>query len=88
MKSQSVLSKIARNIAGLFLSNPSVSNTASIRGDVFKPDGSYDKLLLKALGDRNQVERLILYELRRSAQIGRPEAICRANSRWERDLMR
>lgn len=49
---------------------------------------AYDSLLVKALGDKSQVERLIHYELRRCPDLCRDEAIERANERWNRDLRR
>ena len=49
---------------------------------------AYESLLLKAMGDRSLVERLVGYETRRCAGISRAEAIDRANRRWERDMNR
>ncbi len=49
---------------------------------------AYHSLLLKSLGDRSLVERLVGYELNRSSGISINDAIERANRRWERDLSR
>jgi hypothetical protein len=49
---------------------------------------AWNPLLAKCLGDRSQAERLIAYEFERMPNLTRPEAVRRANDRWERDLMR
>ena len=46
----------------------------------------YKVLLKKSQGDRQQVERLIDYERRRSPDASRVELLQSAIDRWERDL--
>lgn len=46
-----------------------------------------DKVLLQARDDHAKVNRLMAFEVRRSPELARAEAIRQGNECWERDLM-
>ena len=48
-------------------------------------DRALKELLLRAMGDGEKVERLIVFEQKRAPGISRAEATRRANERWARD---
>jgi hypothetical protein len=68
--------------------HPGPNRRADFLDGVWAAPAPHESLLLKAMGDKSLVERLIGYELRRMPGIARAEAIERANDRWNRDLSR
>lgn len=55
------------------------------RGSNRGSDRALKELMLRAMGDGEKVERLIVFEQKRAPGISRAEATRRANERWARD---
>jgi hypothetical protein len=71
----------------LGLATPGVACSSDPKPLALRAAVPLDKLRLKAMSDHLHIERLMAFEVRRSPELARAEAIRQANECWERDLM-